>query len=386
VHNFYRGSLPSGEDLNVREHQSVVGPGVEVVIHATRNTYVGDHPVAGRWRAFTSGVDLRSEGRALADAVMASRPDCVHIENLAPLLPESMVTELAGRLPVVRRWNNFRFRCPSGNNFRDGDECHDCDQLRLKAPAVRHRCYASSRAASASMAIRPSPLRGDASVLHVAVSEAIAGALTGSGLGADRVVVIPPAVPASVEVAGTRSAAGREMVFVGSLAPKKGVAELLSAWAALGPAAHGATLAFVGDGPLRPLVEEAAARDHRIALTGAVDYLEARARIRRAHALVVPSVWAEPFGRVAAEALAEGTPAIVSQRGGLADVVDASCGWVFEPDDSGALERVLDAALSVSDGERSAMADAAVERHRTRFSIAAVRAMWHDVYGTRGRP
>jgi glycosyltransferase involved in cell wall biosynthesis len=38
--------------------------------------------------------------------------------------------------------------------------------------------------------------------------------------------------------------------------------------------------------------------------------------------LLVPSVWEEPFGRVAAEAMVNGIPPIVSNRGALPDVVD----------------------------------------------------------------
>jgi glycosyltransferase involved in cell wall biosynthesis len=45
-------------------------------------------------------------------------------------------------------------------------------------------------------------------------------------------------------------------------------------------------------------------------------------------ALLVPSVWDEPFGRVAAEAMINGIPPLVSDRGALPDVVggDASTG------------------------------------------------------------
>jgi len=39
--------------------------------------------------------------------------------------------------------------------------------------------------------------------------------------------------------------------------------------------------------------------------------------------LVVPSVWDEPFGRVAAEAMINGIPALVSDRGALPDVIAA---------------------------------------------------------------
>jgi glycosyltransferase involved in cell wall biosynthesis len=38
--------------------------------------------------------------------------------------------------------------------------------------------------------------------------------------------------------------------------------------------------------------------------------------------LLVPSVWEEPFGRVAAEALVNGIPPVVSDRGALPDVID----------------------------------------------------------------
>jgi len=39
--------------------------------------------------------------------------------------------------------------------------------------------------------------------------------------------------------------------------------------------------------------------------------------------LLVPSIWEEPFGRVAAEAMVNGIPAIVSNRGALPDVVQS---------------------------------------------------------------
>lgn len=43
---------------------------------------------------------------------------------------------------------------------------------------------------------------------------------------------------------------------------------------------------------------------------------------RGTRALLVPSVWEEPFGRVAAEALLNGVPPLVSDRGGLAEAAN----------------------------------------------------------------
>jgi glycosyltransferase involved in cell wall biosynthesis len=42
--------------------------------------------------------------------------------------------------------------------------------------------------------------------------------------------------------------------------------------------------------------------------------------------LLVPSVWEEPFGRVAAEAMINGVPAVVSDRGALANVIGGEAG------------------------------------------------------------
>jgi glycosyltransferase involved in cell wall biosynthesis len=49
---------------------------------------------------------------------------------------------------------------------------------------------------------------------------------------------------------------------------------------------------------------------------------------RGTRALLVPSVWDEPFGRVAAEALLNGVPPLVSDRGGLAEAANGG-GYVL---------------------------------------------------------
>ena len=56
-----------------------------------------------------------------------------------------------------------------------------------------------------------------------------------------------------------------------------------------------------------------------------------------AEALLVPSYWDEPFGLVAVEAEATGTPVIGYARGGLVEVVaEASTGWLVAPGDKAA--------------------------------------------------
>jgi glycosyltransferase involved in cell wall biosynthesis len=80
---------------------------------------------------------------------------------------------------------------------------------------------------------------------------------------------------------------------------------------------------------------------------------------RRARVAVVPSLWPEPFGMVAMEALAAGTPVVASHVGGLPEIVrDGVDGVLVTPGDSAALAAAVRDLLD-DDARRDAMAVAA---------------------------
>ncbi len=69
---------------------------------------------------------------------------------------------------------------------------------------------------------------------------------------------------------------------------------------------------------------------------------EMRALYGQADICVVASVWEEPFGMVAVEAMASGRPVCASRVGGLQDIVlDGETGFLFERGDSATLEEHL---------------------------------------------
>jgi glycosyltransferase involved in cell wall biosynthesis len=64
--------------------------------------------------------------------------------------------------------------------------------------------------------------------------------------------------------------------------------------------------------------------------------------LNRAWAVVVPSLWAEPHGPVAVEAIVRGTPVICSASGGLGEIVeDGVSGLTFRNNDEEGLLRCL---------------------------------------------
>lgn len=63
--------------------------------------------------------------------------------------------------------------------------------------------------------------------------------------------------------------------------------------------------------------------------------------------LIVPSLWNEPFGRIVPEANSYGIPVLVSNRGGLPELVEnGKNGYIFDPNKDGDFEKKLDMLLN----------------------------------------
>jgi glycosyltransferase involved in cell wall biosynthesis len=106
------------------------------------------------------------------------------------------------------------------------------------------------------------------------------------------------------------------VVYFGKLIEQKGVEVLLDALAGLD-----ARALVVGFGPERARLEALAASNGVAALfTGPLEHRHLRHLLALADACVVPSVFPEAFGMVAAEAAAAGCPPVVARHSGLAEV------------------------------------------------------------------
>jgi glycosyltransferase involved in cell wall biosynthesis len=96
--------------------------------------------------------------------------------------------------------------------------------------------------------------------------------------------------------------------------------------------------------------------------------------------IVVPSTRPEPFGTVAAEAMAAGKPVVASRSGGLIEVVQhETTGLLFQPGDPGALANAL-LRLLENPAERAAMGRRGAARAREAFSLDRFTAEWNGLY------
>jgi glycosyltransferase involved in cell wall biosynthesis len=106
------------------------------------------------------------------------------------------------------------------------------------------------------------------------------------------------------------------VVYFGKLIEQKGVHVLIEALAGLD-----ARLVVVGFGPERAALQALAAdRGVEALFTGPLEHRHLRHLLALADACVVPSIFPEAFGMVAAEAAAAGCPPLVARHSGLAEV------------------------------------------------------------------
>jgi glycogen synthase len=130
------------------------------------------------------------------------------------------------------------------------------------------------------------------------------------------------------------------IVFAGRLEYEKGVQTILEALPLIDRLAPGVALAVAGSGTHRPALEGRAMSlglDGRVRFLGFVDEQRLRGLYAAADLVVVPSLY-EPFGLVALEAMASGTPVLVSDTGGLREIVDhEATGLRFVPGSASSL-------------------------------------------------
>jgi glycosyltransferase involved in cell wall biosynthesis len=196
-----------------------------------------------------------------------------------------------------------------------------------------------------------------------------------NGVDLDRFA--PAAGAGAARTAGAAPPDGDRLVMVGRLANQRRHDLALRALAAL-RARHrpGATLELVGDGPLRPSLEQLASE---LGIADAVSFLGERSDVPdrlRAASVVIHATRYEGASLGVIEAMASGRPVVASGVGGMDELVDAGVTGYLCGEDPHEWADLIDRALAM----RVAMGQAARARAEARFSLAGMTASTLDLY------
>jgi glycosyltransferase involved in cell wall biosynthesis len=349
AHSFYR--LPGGEDRYVETQVPLLRTRHDVVVVRRANENLpGGIPTAARM------TYSRREQARVEHAIDGFRPDVVHLHNAYPSLgPAVHLAAQRKGVPLVMTVHNFRLRCPNGYMFTEGAPCRRCER-GMYVHAVVHRCF-PSRAQGASYAtslwLHRFVLRlQDRVALFLSPSEFVRRRLVEWGIEARRVEVVRN----FTDVRGEPAAPGGFGAYVGRLSSEKGLDVLLRALARAGDP----PFEIVGDGPLRGELEALAGALGlaRTRFTGLLPHEEVVAVVGRARFVAFPSLWDENAPIAAMEAMAMGRPLVVTNTGGLPELVGGGEGLLCEPGDRDGLAAAIatlmeDDDLALAAGRRA---------------------------------
>ncbi len=343
VHNRYQ--IRGGEDAVVeREAAALARAGCTIETLFFSNDDIRG-PVDRLRTAFEAPHARRGIARVV-EAVRRFRPDVVHAHNTFPLVSPGVFAAVRTEgAATVQTLHNFRLTCAGALLMRDGQPCETCVTGSAYS-AVRHGCYRGSRVGTFAVARmierhrRIGTWTRDVDAF-VVLTPFARGRFVAAGLPPERIVVKPNGLPDPGEPS---EAPRNRILFAGRLSREKGVETLKAAAAQLGQG-----IDVAGEGPLRESLEGASGLN----LLGTLPGAEVQARMARAGALVVPSLWYEGLPMVVAEAFAAGTPVIASRIGALADLVeDGVTGLLVTPGDPADLARAMARILADPEAAR----------------------------------
>ncbi len=383
VHTRYR--QPGGEDRVVEaERQLLEAAGISVRQVIFDNADIREsESLGGDLRLAASTIWSPAAKRRVRAALRDHRPDVMHVHNTFPSASPSVYFAASEQgVPVVQTLHNYRLVCPAGTAFRDGRACTDCVGRAFPWPAILHGSYRGSRPQSAVASTMLAVHRALGTFAHridayVALTEFQRQLMVTGGLPSEKIHVIPNFLEPDP---GTVAQGRDSLLFVGRLAEEKGVRVLLDA-----ARQRPALICIAGAGPLSSEVEAAAAGGE-VRYLGELDRPSVLDEMRRASAVLIPSVWFEGFPVVVLEAFATGTPLIASRIGSLPEIVENGVTGLLVESGDQALAEGLRWAQQHPD-EMRRMGGNARMRYETAFRgeghLAALTSLYRSVVARR---
>src|SRR3990167_5422294 len=119
----------------------------------------------------------------------------------------------------------------------------------------------------------------------------------------------------------------KQIVYAGRLTPGKGPVLLFEALPQVFKKFRNLKILIAGEGLLKDELKTIAKQNNfgeKIDFLGQLDHPKLLEIYSKSLLTVVPSIWPEPFGRVALESISQGTPVVATDTGGLKEIVDNS--------------------------------------------------------------
>ncbi|MEB2786083.1 glycosyltransferase family 4 protein [Algoriphagus persicinus] len=242
------------------------------------------------------------------EILLAEKPNIVSCHNLAGWSAAVWTPIHQAGIPIVQVLHDLYLLCPNSNMFKNEQTCEDqCFSCRL----LRSNHAEKSKQVSAVVGISNS-------ILQRFIDFGYFANASKNIIYNTRSVSNPPLQPAR------KSGQKIRFGYLGTLSKVKGLEWLIEQFKKLD---FDTDLRIAGKGePVYVQHLKELAKDAKIVFVGYVNSTEFLAEI---DVLVVPSLWEEPLGMVAIEALANHVPVIANKRGGLQETVKGGVNGLY---------------------------------------------------------
>ncbi len=309
-------------------------------------------------RAFWSGEAEKKFGQLLD----VFRPDIIHAHNLyTQLSPSPLAVAKQRDIPVIMTVHDYALISANyslWNKTRSMDFNHLGIWQTAKTKYIKNS-FVATLLLELILKLHHATKAYDGCIVHYTTySDFVKEVMVTAGFSADKISVVgsfaeplmsdqlsghPPIHGGKEGGFGTKGGEGIGMakivLFAGRLESYKGAHILLESLRYLPPDIR---IVIAGVGPEEARLKAMVRGDDRVAFLGFVPGNELWRLMAQAAVVVVPSIWAEPYGLVALEAMCQGTPIIVANSGGLPEIVGASKGGIIvPPGDAKALAKVI---------------------------------------------
>jgi len=276
------------------------------------------------------------------------RPDVIDVYSnsyqlsLAPIFAAKKLG-----IPVLVTIRDYSWICPYGNLLKlceqncsetSWENCINCihnDQRSFKRFLSKIVPRQTSELIKRAMYNTLKVLRGE---IIVANSRYVKNVLTRFGFDKNKIVVIPP--PIDLNEFQPPFSYEKNVLWVGSFIKEKGPKYFIKIANYFKNELGYPDINFImiGGGPLIGDYS----KEKNVKILGKLPYKDVINYYKNAYAIVVTSIWPEPFGRVAPEAMACEKPVLAFASGGLTEsIIDGKNGFITPPKDYTMLSKKL---------------------------------------------
>jgi glycosyltransferase involved in cell wall biosynthesis len=322
-----------------------------------------------------SGINLiysREAKIKLERLINDEKPDIAHFNLVHRQITLSIVDVLKKyNIPIAFTMHDLICACPNCTMLSHGNICEKCMNGNyincIKQKCVKDSLFKSVLAVVEAYFIKQRNFYNKIS-LYIAPSNFYRDKLIESKFTKSPIIHMANFLPTNT-IFELPSKIQHYLLYFGRLSSEKGIITLLSA---MKNDTNGHILYILGEGPQRQEIEQYINDNrlqNRVKLLGFKNGTELQDIILQSKCVILPSEWYENSPYSIMEAMSKGRPVIVSDLGGVTEMVeDGVTGYIFKSRDADSLRKKIDKIMMMKDDEYNTVCLAALNKAKLDYN------------------